>query len=170
MEDNLKSPKYEQLRKDFISRNTIFEKKEKILRNEIFQNVNKTLELYEKKIKENFLKIWKNSGNNEYEFINIKITLNPFTWHNHASVMTLQTPKEIIDLESIALSIPLKLKEKIGLINIPQYESAKEKMRLELKFLGLYNQFSNIEEIGNFQERFNILSFRPNYFENKVIK
>ena len=166
--DNLKSPEYRLLREKFYAKNKIFKKKEKILKENLFREENEILKTYEEEIKNEFLDIWKNHGNVKYTFCNMKINLDPFKCINSASVMTLKTPKEILDLELIALKkFPQEDEdgERFKLEYRTEYREIENKMKEELRELKLYLRNSEVGQIRDFQEKFNIISFDPRYFE-----
>ena len=163
--DNLKSPEYGLLREKFYANQKIFEKEEKNLKENIFREENKILKTYEQEIKNEFLDIWKKYGNLEYTFCNMEINLDPFNCRNHASVMILKTPKEILDLELIALNFPKEKREHYKLENEKEYKIVADKMKEELRELKLYLRNSEVGQIRDFQEKFNIISFDPRYFE-----
>lgn len=168
MED-LKNPDYVMLEKEFYNLHEELKKEEKILKGKIFEKANKKLRIYEKEIEEEFLEIWKKYGDPEYIFDNFKMHLDPITNHNYISVMTLTTPTGILDLESIALECSEEKREDNDSLESysDNYKKTRENMKEIFRKFKLYLRWSDALQIREFQERFNILTFEPRYFESK---
>ena len=162
---DLKEPNYVNLGKEFYNIYQRLKEETLNLREKLFGEANKKLKVYEEEIKEEFLEVWNKYGNSKIIFNNFKICLDPQNNCNCSLIKTLTVYGEKLDLEKIAGDFPEKERKHDELISNKKYREISEKMIEVLRKERLYSRHSEISEIREYREKFNILSFEPKYYE-----
>lgn len=162
---DLKDSNYLNLKKEFWALYEKYEEETLNLKEKIFGEANKKLKVYEEEIKEEFLDVWNKYGNPKIIFNNFKIYLDPQNNHNSSLVKTLTSNEDVLDLEKIARNFPEKEREHDKLNFNEEYKEIVRKMREILRNEGLHSSYSKIPKIIEFQKKFNILSFDPEYYK-----